>query len=56
MTEPVGPFLQTIVSRATAQTDRIEEMYRDQMKFEQERRTEQDMELSHRESKILELR
>lgn len=37
-------------------TDKIEEMYKSQMAFEQTRKIEQDLELSKREAKILELR
>lgn len=45
-----------MVEKTAAQSDRIEEMYKEQTKYERNRRTEQDLELSQRESRILELR
>lgn len=48
--------LQATVDKTAAETERIEEMYKEQVKLERSRRTEQDTELSNRESKILELR
>ena len=44
------------MDKTAAETERIEEMYKEQVKLERSRRTEQDTELSARESKILELR
>eukprot|EP00210_Caulerpa_lentillifera_P001113 g1074.t1 len=44
------------LTTVAAHTDKIEEMYKSQMAFEQSRKIEQDLELSKREAKILELR
>jgi len=44
------------VYKTANQTDHIEEMYKEQSKIDEDRRKEQEIEMSQREAKILELR
>lgn len=48
--------LEVQLAKTTLRTDRVEEMFDEQLKLERSRKAEQDRELSQRESKILDLR